>query len=101
MSILKLVPLEKDIEGNVMTYAKQQGVTELKIQKKRGWPDRALLYKGGVVFIEFKRPGEKAEPLQEHVHGILRKQGFAVVVVDSVAQGRAVVDELTKICADV
>jgi hypothetical protein len=56
---------------------------KMNLQGRRGWPDRLVLWSGGnMVFIEFKRPGEDPRKLQEHVHGILRRAGFAVLVHD-------------------
>jgi len=47
-----------------------------------GWPDRMFLYNGNVLFIEFKKPGATAEPLQAHRHAQLRALNFKVEVHD-------------------
>jgi len=95
--------LERSIEENLTEYAKDQGVLVLKLNVKyrRGWPDRLFLKNGGILFIEVKRPGEEPTLIQEHVHGLIRSQGFAVVVVDNFRDGRAAIDELVKICPDI
>lgn len=50
----------------------------------RGFPDRICLAPGGViVFVECKKPGEVARPLQVKVHDQLRALGFRVEVIDS------------------
>lgn len=48
-----------------------------------GFPDRLLLWKnGGILFVEFKRPGEKPRRIQEVCHELLRGMGFTVQVHD-------------------
>ena len=51
----------------------------------RGWPDRMVLFPGGVVhWVEVKRPrGGRFEPLQLRNHATLRKLGFVVRVVNT------------------
>jgi hypothetical protein len=86
--------LEKDIESDVTSYAKKKGCIERKMNGTgyRGWPDRMFLYNGHVLFIEFKRLGEKPDNLQSHIHGILRSVSFDVTVVDNVSHGRKAID---------
>jgi adenylate kinase len=66
-----------------------------------GWPDHLYLYHGRVLFIEFKRAGEKPRKIQEHIHERIRKHGFNVVVVDNHADGRAVIDRFTQDLPDI
>lgn len=47
-----------------------------------GWPDRLMLWRGGVMFIEYKRPGQRPTSLQQHIHQQLRHLGFEVRVYD-------------------
>jgi hypothetical protein len=49
-----------------------------------GWPDRVFLYCGQAVFIEFKAPGKRARPLQEHRIKQLQDCGFKVGVYDDI-----------------
>ena len=52
-----------------------------------GMPDRILLFPGGRVgFVEVKRHGKKPTPLQMARHGMLRKLGFLVYVLDDESQ---------------
>ena len=94
---------EGKIQNKVVEYAQDQGCLVVRVNQlaHRGWPDRMFLKNGGVLFIEFKTPGEKPELIQKVTHELIRKQGFAVAVVDSVAEGRAIIDELAKMCPDV
>ena len=48
---------------------------------KNGIPDTLALRKGCTVFIEFKQPGRRPDPLQEYRHKKLREQGFEVLIV--------------------
>ena len=94
------VPTESDVETKVCEYADKVGVMHLKLNVlgRVGWPDRIFLYFGRVLFIEFKRPGEKPRKIQEYIHGKIRSHGFAVRVVDTVPDGVNHIRELTKSC---
>jgi hypothetical protein len=86
---------EVDIELAVCRYAEAFGAVALKlnVQGRRGWPDRMILFpKGQLLFIEFKRPGEKPAPIQKEVHAQLRRFGFDIAVIDSTDKGIAAVD---------
>ena len=52
-----------------------------------GMPDRLVLLPGGrLAFVEVKAMGCKPRPLQESRHGMLRRLGFKVYVLDDSAQ---------------
>lgn len=87
-------PLEKTIEGKVVDYAKSLGcyVRKFTSPSQRHVPDRIMLYKGRVWFVEFKRLGEKATAAQAVEHEKMRAKGAVVYVCDSVESGRRVVD---------
>ena len=83
--------LERDIETKFVqeltrySYASNREIVILKLSVPgfRGWPDRLILWPGrGVLFIEFKRPGETPRRLQEYVHKIITRLGFEVEVHD-------------------
>ncbi len=93
MSVTTKETRESDIEANNATYAKALGILFRKLNFGEGWPDRILLYRGHVIFIEYKRLGEKPTALQEYVHGTLRKQGFEVYVIDDKQRGRDLIKE--------
>lgn len=78
----------------MVEFARHREVIARKLSFGEGWPDYMFLYKGKVLFIEFKYPGEKLRPLQEYVVGLIRKQGFEVVVVDNLIDGRKVIRKL-------
>lgn len=61
-----------------------------------GVPDRIVLLPGGrIIFVETKAPGKKERPLQEYIHGRLRKLGFSVYgSVDTKERVREVVNEI-------
>src|SRR5215831_12533435 len=91
-------PLERDIEIAVIEYAHRMGClyVKLNIVGRVGWPDRMFLYHGKVLFIEFKRPGERVRAIQQYIHKQLRQQGFNVEVVDSITNGKHYIDILTE-----
>lgn len=52
---------------------------------ENGIPDTMIMRGGVCIFLEFKRPGEKPDPLQIYRHDQLRLQGFHVFTVDSLS----------------
>jgi len=87
--------LEKQIESKVCEYAKSRGWLTYKFTSpsRAAVPDRLLISPSGeVVFVEFKREGQKPTPAQEREHQRLREQNVPVFVVDNVADGKAIVD---------
>ena len=78
------------LEDRVCLYANKLGVRtpKLRMATESGWPDRTLLYRGRVLFVEFKRLGEKPTPLQAYTHEALRQGGFTVYVIDECETGK-------------
>ena len=88
-------PLEIDIESRVCKHARSLGAVPVKFKHtgRRDAPDRIFLCPGRFVFfIEFKRPGEACRPGQLDYHKKLRRLGFDVFVVDSVKEGKRIVN---------
>lgn len=61
------------------------GVGSVKLTlRSTGYPDRLFWIPGGMpLLVEFKRPGERPRPKQEHVIAELRRLGYDVVICDS------------------
>ena len=60
-----------------------------------GMPDRlVLLPEGKIAFVEVKRHGMKPRPLQESRHGLLRRLGFRVYVLDDGEQIGGILNEI-------
>jgi hypothetical protein len=91
----QLKQLESDVEAKVVKYAKSRGCLERKMNGPgyRGWPDRLFGYNGKIIWVEFKRPGKEPTNLQDYVHDRLERHGFDVKWVDSVADGKNLIDE--------
>lgn len=90
-------PLEKVIEKKVCDYAKANGCLVYKFTSpsRRSVPDRMFITNYGVVFfIEFKRRGCKPSPAQQAEIDKLHVRCVAVFVVDSVADGKKVIDNM-------
>lgn len=86
--------LEADIERYLVRRAKAVGGEVRKVQwvGRRGAPDRLVMrphgaekYDGGAVWVELKKPGEKADPHQAREHERMRRCGQTVKVIDSIA----------------
>ena len=89
--------LEKTIERKLAESVKTMGgiAPKLTCPGFDGMPDRlVLLPKGKIAFIEVKSPGEKPRALQESRHGMLRRLGFAVYVLDNETAIRRILNEI-------
>lgn len=77
--------LEAQLEQKCCSYAKSQDwfVTKFVSPNNAGVPDRILIKDGRVVFVEFKRKGEKPRKLQEFTISLMRQHGADVAVVDN------------------
>ena len=76
---------EKIIERKLVHAVKAMGGIAPKFTSPGfdGMPDRLVLLPQGIIaFVEVKRHGEKPRPLQEARHGMLRRLGFEVYILD-------------------
>lgn len=88
---------EKTIERKLVQAVKAVGSIAPKLTSPGfdGMPDRlVLLPKGTIAFVEVKRHGEKPRPLQEARHGLLRRLGFKVYVLDDGRQIGGILHEI-------
>jgi hypothetical protein len=88
---------ESAIERPCCNWAKSvHGINNLKLANLIGIPDRILLYKGRVLFVEFKAPGEEPRPAQLFIHKWLRENGFLVFVIDNRDQFKTIIENWIK-----
>lgn len=88
---------EKTLERKLVEAVKEMGGIAPKFVSPGfdGMPDRLVLLPfGRIGFVEVKRHGEKPRPLQESRHGMLRRLGFKVYVIDSIEQIGGVVRDI-------
>jgi hypothetical protein len=88
---------EKVIEKKLVQSVKSAGGIALKFVSPSfdGMPDRIVLIPGGHIgFVEVKAPREKPRPLQMARHGLLRRLGFKVYVLDDEQQIGGILDEI-------
>jgi hypothetical protein len=88
---------EKQIEQKLVRATKNMGGIAPKFTSPGldGMPDRIVLLPGGhVAFVEIKAMGCKPRPLQLARHGILRRLGFKVYVLDDSEQIGGILDEI-------
>lgn len=80
--------LEKDIEGTVVKWAKENGFLALKVNfVENGYPDRMFISPHGhVLFIEFKRPGQEPRPLQYYRLSELVNHGIVATWTNSAVE---------------
>lgn len=89
---------EKTLERKLAEAVKAMGGIAPKFVSPgfAGMPDRLVLLPGGKCgFVEVKRRGEKPRPLQEIRHGMLRRLGFKVYVLDDAGQIEEVLHEIS------
>lgn len=75
------------------------GIEALKVLRA-GWPDRACIADGRVVFVEFKRNAKcRPTPQQECVHDAIRNIGCDVLVISQREEQivRKILEKLGKI----
>ena len=88
---------EKEIEQKLTSAVRQIGGICPKFVSPGfdGMPDRiVLLPEGKIGFVEVKAPGKKPRPLQAVRHGLLRRLGFKVYVLDDPKQIGGILDEI-------
>lgn len=76
---------ESKVEANLKEKVEQLKGMYLKFSSPgtNGVPDRIILLKGQIYFVELKAPGKKPRKLQEFIHTEMLRQGFKVHVIDS------------------
>lgn len=88
---------EKQTEQKLVSAVKKLGGIAPKFMSPGldGIPERIVLLPGGhMAFVEVKAMGCKPRPLQLARHGMLRRLGFRVYVVDSLEQIGGILDEI-------
>lgn len=88
---------EKTIEQHLVKAVKNSGGIAPKLVSPGfdGMPDRLVLLSGGKIgFVEVKAPGKEPRPLQVARHGLLRRLGFKVYVLDAPEQIGGILDEI-------
>ena len=84
----KLVQTVKGVEGIALKFV-SPGFD--------GMPDRLVLLPGGkLAFVEVKAAGCKPRPLQESRHGMLRRLGFQVFVLDRPEQIQQILEDIAN-----
>lgn len=81
--------LKKCTENNILCW-------KFISPSQNGVPDRILFYKGHIIFIELKAPGEKPRPDQKAVHKIMKNYGAQVFVSDSYELCDQIINNLLK-----
>lgn len=76
---------EAKIEKYLMTQVQRLGYMCLKFTSPgtRAVPDRIIIGKGQVHFVELKAPGQKPRADQLKMHDKLKAHGLVVKVIDS------------------
>lgn len=76
---------ESKVEKECCEYATGRGwwVSKFTAPGKKAVPDRVMIRRGVVVFVEFKRPTKEPTKQQEHRHKEMTKHGANVFWTDN------------------
>ena len=88
---------EKIVEQHLVKAVKSSGGIAPKLVSPGfdGMPDRLVLLPGGKIgFVEVKALGKEPRPLQVARHGLLRRLGFKVYILDDLEQIGGILDEI-------
>ena len=87
--------LERDVEKEIRIYAEGRGMIAIKLSGpgNRGKPDRLLFYKGRVLIMEVKKPGEKPTKLQQQWLTTFKDADFDAVWADRPGLGKTLIDK--------
>lgn len=88
--------MEIDIENHAVKEARKRGWLAHKVKWAdcRGAPDRCFIGFGKVVFIEFKRPGNKLKGQQKRMFERIRSRFPRCFVCTSAEDALAILKEL-------
>lgn len=77
--------LEKDIEQSLVKHIKAKGGLCIKLNSSTmaGLPDRLVILKNKIIFIELKAPKQKARKLQTIVINKLLSLGCDARIIDN------------------
>lgn len=87
---------ESTIERAVCAYAKAKGCLCMKLAgpNQKGQPDRMFIYRGKVLFVEFKAPGKLPTALQEKWLADLKSHKMQAWACDNTDDGKWLVDHI-------
>ena len=90
---------ERVIETYLFSEVKKLGGMCIKQEPRYnvGIPDRLVVYKGLVVFVEVKAPGKHPTEKQLKYHNRLKECGMGVAVVDSKPTVDEFISKLRKV----
>lgn len=76
---------EKEIEKYFCEIMTKVGAWQIKLQGLGfiGFPDRTVIQRGRVYFVELKRPNGKPRKSQQYVHRKIEQHGCRVFVLDT------------------
>lgn len=94
--------LEADVRAGVVPFAKSLGVIHIRMHfgagATTGYPDDLFLFPNGVsLWVEFKRPGKEAKPIQAFRIKELMDMGHPAVVIDNIGAGRETMQEFMRV----
>lgn len=77
---------ESSLERSCGRIAKHRDCLWLKIERRKGWPDRLLIKRGVYIWVELKTASGRLSPLQIKIREMLSRKGLRYEVVRSVQE---------------
>lgn len=89
---------EAEIEKHLVKRCKEENILceKFKSPQRNNVPDRILIYKGAVIFLELKATDAKPTEAQERDHDRRRKQGITVLWTDSKEGVEIIIEAIKK-----
>lgn len=86
---------EAKIEQKLVAYCRKQGLLTYKFSSPahRGVPDRVIMGRGRIMFLELKRPGNTLTELQKHEIARICAAGVHCTWATGYESAKAVVDQ--------
>jgi hypothetical protein len=92
------MPGESKLEQAFRRRCKAEGIFERKLMSpsSTGFPDRVMMYRGRVVFLEFKNPnGSGRESAKQHnTRKAINRAGVKSLVINNYEEAKNAIDEI-------
>lgn len=84
---------ESELETKLTQYCQEIGALTYKFRSVgiRGVPDRVIIYRGKVMFIELKAPGKKPSPQQYYHLRRIKAQGVIAEWADNIQRIKEII----------
>lgn len=92
----KKKPKESSLESYLIKLCKENNILCYKFTSpgQSGVPDRILIHRGQVIFLELKRPGGKTQDLQDYHIDLINQAGGLALMADNKSKINQIIQDL-------